>query len=200
MLVYIDFDDSFSHNIIQYLSEISCELKVINYKSLNTKHLLFTPKALILGPGPGHIEEYQDFVTKIKTWLDNINIKKVGICLGHQILLNYFLGLRIVRSKKIMHGSSMKIDSWQFKNTFSSLIDFKDQEDLNLYVQRYNSLVVDSQSVKVGDKRFIFEHNNEICAFFDPNIALTMQFHPESIGTNCPNLMFHEVIKKFVYS
>ena len=193
MIYFIDFYDSFSQNILSYLAQIA-----------NVKHIYFDQfdlieitdlKTIVLGPGPGHINEYENFMKKIEPILKNHEIKKIGICLGHQLLLNYYHGLKIVKSKNIIHGQSTEISRRNFKKIFQVEEQIKLPETLE--VQRYNSWVV---QIKDSHKDFLLDKSGEVMGYYNPRYALTYQFHPESIGTNCPNLLFNEVIKKFMYS
>ena len=54
-VLFIDFEDSFSFNVVQELTEIGLQVEVINWTDFNsvTDHDL-----LVIGPGPGHPDDY----------------------------------------------------------------------------------------------------------------------------------------------
>jgi len=126
----VDFDDSFTYNIasVVYPEEKSCvvirhDVFFRDYfplmKKIKSRH------AVILGPGPGHPEEYREYFSDIARLLDNESIYVLGICLGHQIL-GMVKNLEIREVKNKIHGESVEI------NFFGKFCN----------VQRYNSLGV----------------------------------------------------------
>lgn len=176
-MLFISFFDSFEENIISFLSDDFAVTKV-SYKdiSLNQSELFFY-HCYCFGPGPGNVDEYKEFCLAFINNLYKLKKPLIGICLGHQLLLGNLRGAKIVRSKNLVHGQKVK------------LLD----DDSNL-VTRYNSW-----TVEIGKnylKYCVFDEFGEL-AYFRDNQLLTMQFHPESVGTSCPEKFF-EMIAEFV--
>ncbi len=190
--LYIDFDDSFSNNILELFNSIDLPLYALNWRSCDVKDLeqyQDNINFIVLGPGPGHINEYRHFLdSKINHILNSKNIKKIGICLGHQLLLNYFYSFEIRRSTHPIHGRTCTVD-------FSKLLGKKSSFEL----QRYNSWHVKPDMEGLVREILLFDEHSEL-SLFKSDQLLTMQFHPESVGTNLPQELFSEIIQKFVYS
>jgi anthranilate/para-aminobenzoate synthase component II len=172
----IDFDDSFTYNIVSEFHLLDMDCRVIHWKEWQhpTTRL---PKLLILGPGPGHPDEYgiEDLV--LSWW--KTQIPMAGICLGHQFLAR-FLGLPVSPSVRPLHGEAIKLNVpewWRQKFHFPSQVE----------VQRYNSLAVPAKPLPREWRGW--ESEGEWMAFHHER-ALSYQFHPESVGTSCPESFF----------
>ena len=182
--ILIDFDDSFSLNLIELFSHIGISLKLVNWRDSKTlkselDFLLLENSILVLGPGPGHIREYDSFFKEyIQAFLDNIHVRKIGICLGHQLFLHHLYGLEIVKSSPAVHGRALKMN--------------------DSFVQRYNSYTVLLDPNARGSWDYSLDSNGELALFRSPEV-LTMQFHPESVGTNLQLSHFKDLISSFVY-
>lgn len=178
--LFIDFDDSFTFNIVQELTELGLKVEVISWTDFQsvTDHDL-----LVLGPGPGHPDDYQNIFELIRDW-QKTGKKTFGVCLGHQILWR-LKGLEVVKSSHPLHGQKIKLNltkDWQ--------------EWLNLpeetWVQRYNSLAVMDDSRSAGVFKLV--DNGEIVMSRSPKF-ISYQFHPESVGTKCRESFFRPILK-----
>jgi anthranilate/para-aminobenzoate synthase component II len=184
-VVIVDFYDSFVFNIASEFYRKGIASKVINYLDFNLLNKYWDqPETLILlGPGPGHPDDYENFLDYIRSKSPRL---LTGICLGHQMLLR-LLNMQVSASRNIKHGMTELIDLNQFI-----------PGEKELAVQRYNSLCVHVDQLKhIGhDKLFACNQEGEILAFQSKNI-LSYQFHPESIGTSCRTKMFESLITFF---
>lgn len=167
---FIDFDDSFSFNVVQELTEVGFNVTVMHWKDYENN-----PESglLILGPGPGHPDDYIQIFPLVKDWL-NKEKPFVGICLGHQI----FWRLQeedVVRSKEPLHGQKVKLD---LTDNWREWLKIKG----DVFVQRYNSLAVMGQAALRNPYLQNFIQNDEIMITRSSHV-ITYQFHPESIGT-----------------
>lgn len=167
---FIDFEDSFTFNVIQELNEVGFTVNVINWKDFEE-----LPKEglLVLGPGPGHPDDYQKIFPLISKWL-NAKSPLFGVCLGHQIFWR-LQDEEVVRSKEPLHGQSVRLeldDEWR------NWLKIKG----DVFVQRYNSLAVLRQAAVRNPFLKNFIQNDEILITRSPEV-ITYQFHPESIGT-----------------
>jgi anthranilate/para-aminobenzoate synthase component II len=192
MILIIDFYDSFTYNLQNELYQMRLDSKVLPFDQVN-QDILNHYKVLVLGPGPGHPQEYQHKLPWLK-WLIQ-NKKVMGICLGHQLILQDF-GFSVVRDNHPKHGTTemITIPPWKHFNPIF--------HGVQTSVQRYNSL-----SVKINDKKRrlleqtgnLFFEKKQVCQMAGGNNWLSYQFHPESVGTMCPQIFF-EPLKNFVYT
>lgn len=174
--LFIDFEDSFSFNVIQELIQVGMEVTVKNWRDFSGDE---EADLLVLGPGPGHPDEYAEIYPKIQKW----SAKIFGICLGHQILWR-MRGLEVKRSQFPLHGQKVKLTlspDWQ---KWLNLPD-------SIWVQRYNSLAVMGETEMDGVINHI--ENGEIMMSRSPEF-ISYQFHPESVGTNCRDSFFRAVL------
>jgi anthranilate synthase component II len=194
----IDFDDSFTFNIVNSINKLKLKILVIShdkseefleefisFKTTNNKH-----QVLLLGPGPGHPNEYQHIFNLLKQIINLPSIFIMGVCLGHQII-GSLLGGEVVRSSFPKHGEKVeiKVPSWPH-------IYPREMWNKNTSVQRYNSLVV--QFKYLSDRVLCSVDNGEISQLISTNL-FSMQFHPESVGTSYPNLFFNSILN-FLYN
>lgn len=174
-ILFLDFEDSFSFNVVQELTALSLDVVIKNWKDFQGSEDF---DLLVLGPGPGHPDDYQEIFPLLKNWKG----KFFGICLGHQILWR-LKGVEVKRSEFPLHGQKVKLNLNQDWQEWLNLPD-------SIWVQRYNSLAVKGEEL-MGD---VINHleGGEImmsrCESF-----ISYQFHPESVGTNCRDSFFRAV-------
>ncbi len=182
---FIDFDDSFSYNIIQELNDIGLRVRVLHWMDMET---LPSEEILILGPGPGHPDDYQRIFPVLQEWL-KARRPFFGVCLGHQIFWR-LQGESVVRSREPMHGQSIEL-----------MLDKQWQEFLSLpekiRVQRYNSLAVPAQATLRNPVLENFIAGDEILITKGEGV-LTYQFHPESMGTSFRRSFFRPLLNHLV--
>lgn len=195
----IDFNDSFTQNISSIAKEIGFFPIVVNYQNKSIINQIKTLKkkiVILLGPGPGNPDEYlADIGEFIKSIGTVKNIFLMGICLGHQLIWRS-LGFNTNRAKEICHGGvkAYSLDeSWQ--SYFESELQF-------IEVQRYNSLTVKLSLSELEclstNNWLLMVNENELIMSARVNM-LSMQFHPESVGTNFRELFFSPSWK-FIYN
>ena len=181
----VDFDDSFTHNIVQELVVAGFKVDLIHWLDFES---LPDTDLLVLGPGPGQPDDYQRIFSLIEEWL---KLKKplFGVCLGHQLYWR-ILGEPVYPSKEPLHGQKVKLEltpEWR--------------EWLNLpqevWVQRYNSLSVFAQSSTHYPHLRNFIVNDEILITRGEKL-LTYQFHPESMGTSFRQRFFGPLLREIV--
>lgn len=179
---FIDFEDSFSFNVVQELVNAGFHVTVINWKDFET---LPAEGLLVLGPGPGHPDDYQQMFYLVRDWLKEKR-PFFGVCLGHQIFWR-LQNEDVVRSKEPLHGQKVKLDLTQ---------DWREwlQIEGEVFVQRYNSLTVLGQASVRNPFLTNYIQNDEVLITRSSNV-ITYQFHPESIGTT-----FRRQFFKVLYS
>ncbi|HLT21848.1 MAG TPA: aminodeoxychorismate/anthranilate synthase component II [Bacteriovoracaceae bacterium] len=183
-IVIVDFDDSFTYNILGELKQLGLSSNVIHWTDLSESSDF---DLLILGPGPGHPHDYAAIFPLIKKLMAE-DKKILGICLGHQILWNLQDAL-VTRSKYPVHGEKLELMLDSYWSTFFGLP--------RLMVQRYNSLAVLEHSIITEAKLLSFD--NEVMASVQGHLV-GLQFHPESLGTKKRKSIFSALLGHFFAS
>ena len=181
----VDFEDSFTYNIAAEVEKQGLSCEIVPWQRLRDPFAskgVELPQLIILGPGPGHPDEYGVGPRLSTLWSTGIPL--CGICLGHQ-LIGQLLGLDVVRSKNPLHGEKQKLSvppRWQKLGLPASV-----------EVQRYNSLAVKAQA-RLPDGWEGWVHEGEYMGFAHAR-AISYQFHPESVGTSCPEAFFRPLCR-----
>lgn len=183
--VFIDFDDSFTWNVVQELEEEGFRTLVLHWLDVDS-----LPEAdlLVLGPGPGHPDDYQRIFPEVTRWLGE---KKpfFGVCLGHQIFWR-LRGESVQRSREPLHGHPVTLELNQEWQNYLALPS-------RVRVQRYNSLSVFEIAGNRNPELQNVISEGEIFATKGPRI-LTYQFHPESLGTSFRKAFFRPLSRFLV--
>lgn len=178
-LFMLDNLDSFTYNLVDEFQCLGFDPSV--YRNTLSADFIFDkmlqhiektsePVMLILSPGPGEPENAGCLMALIEKCAGRIPM--LGICLGHQALIQHYGG-KVDRAEEIVHGKSSNI-------THTGTGAFAGIQN-PLPVARYHSLVGKDipQSVEV-----IADYNGMCMAISNDNDAiLAFQFHPESILT-----------------
>lgn len=171
-IVLIDHRDSFTYNLLHALSVWvgCCQIVPYGPQLLQTVHAI-KPTAIVLGPGPGKPKDYSLSLDLIKRYEKSTPI--LGICLGHQMVAQYY-GCSIIQKQMPIHGKKSAV-------LHSSTHLFKGISQ-NYTVGRYHSLVVDPKSV---NKPLVVEAKDNqgiILALKHKDLPIfSVQFHPESV-------------------
>ena len=194
MILMIDNYDSFTFNIVQYMSELGATLKVVRNDEISPQQIRdLNPEKIVVSPGPCTPNEAGISVDVIKEFHSSIPI--LGVCLGHQSIAQAFGG-KIVRAKKVMHG---KVSQIHHNN--SGVFDNIDQD---FTATRYHSLVVERHSLPSCFEvtAWTYDEAND----FDEIMGIRhrdfpvegVQFHPESILTEHGHLLFKNFLENKV--
>lgn len=173
MLLLLDNYDSFTFNLVQYLSELGADVQVYRNNEITVeKAARLKPEHIVLSPGPGRPENAGIMNELIKNVAGTVPI--LGVCLGHQAIAQVY-GAKITYAPSLMHGKTSEIthiNSVLFKNIPSPFV-----------ATRYHSLVIDKATLP---RQFTVtaEAGNVIMAIEQKEKRLYgVQFHPESILT-----------------
>jgi anthranilate/para-aminobenzoate synthase component II len=168
---FVDFEDSFSYNVVQELAELGFSVRVVNWRDFDA---LPAAGLLVFGPGPGHPDDYRRTYPLLREWLAAAR-PFFGVCLGHQIFWR-LQDEAVVRSKEPLHGQKVRLELTDEWRTWLGIRG-------EVFVQRYNSLCVAGQAAIRNPFLRNFIQGDEILITRGAN-AITYQFHPESIGTS----------------
>jgi anthranilate/para-aminobenzoate synthase component II len=184
-VLLIDFDDSFTHNLKGLFFNGGNQVECLHWKSYlkqNIEQLKQTYDLFIFGPGPGHPNEYDEVLKSLPSLEDK---KVLGVCLGHQILLTYLKG-ELFQLEEPLHGQSLELNR---VGDYLSINGFK--------AQFYNSWAVNSSTLAFShDSDTHVIDNGKMTVLFKKNNWLGTQFHPESVGTTCPERVVEQLLIK----
>jgi anthranilate synthase component 2 len=174
MILVIDNYDSFTYNLVQYLSGFGEEVEVKRNDKISISEIKdMNPEGIVISPGPGRPESAGISVDIIKNFEKLIPI--LGVCLGHQSIA-YAYGGEIVHSKKLMHGKSSIITGDE-KGVFAGI-------KKPVQVMRYHSLAVNEKTLPDCLEVTARSEDGEIMGIrHKTNPVEGIQFHPESIMT-----------------
>lgn len=102
MILLIDNYDSFTYNLYQQIASLGAEVEVVRNDAITIEGIrALQPQAIVLSPGPGTPDE-AGICLEVVTQLQK-EFPILGICLGHQTIVQAFGG-EIIQAKEIMHG------------------------------------------------------------------------------------------------
>lgn len=170
-VLLIDNYDSFIYNLSYELEALGAEVTVcrndIDY--LDLINMVKESDVLVLSPGPGFPKDAGHTIRLIKEFHTCKPI--LGICLGHQAIVEAFGGV-VSHAKIIVHGKTSSVENCG-NGIFSGL-------SKSLSVARYHSLAAIElpESLKLiartNDKEVMSVAHNHFPTY-------GIQFHPESI-------------------
>ena len=186
MILVIDNYDSFTYNIVQYILEMTEDVKGVRNDKIDLAGIAeLNPAALVISSGPGRPESAGISLEAIKEYANKIPV--LGISLGHQAIAQAFVG-SIVKAKRVMHGktSDISCDGEGIFRGFGSGT-FK--------AMCYHSLVVDEASLPSCFVVSARASDGEIMGLRHKDYKLEgVQFHPESIMTTAGK----RIIRNFI--
>ncbi len=176
MILMIDNYDSFTYNLVQYLREMSADVRVFRNDAITVAEIeQLAPSALVISPGPGRPEDAGISCDAIRAFAGHIPI--LGVCLGHQAIGLVF-GATVVHARKLMHGKVSEI-------ACDGQGIFKGLDSRPFKAMRYHSLAVDPNSLP--DSLAVSAtatDDGEIMGLRHTTLPVEgIQFHPESIMT-----------------
>ena len=185
-VLFVDNFDSFTYNLVDDFGKRQCRTKVYradtSLDELKTIAGHFDPDLLVISPGPGNPDSAGVSLEAIAYFKDKVPI--FGVCLGHQVIVQYFGG-RIGHAPSPMHGKPSRI-SHNEKGLFAGI-------ENPLQAGRYHSLMA-QELPDCLEKTAEFEgivmgvQHKELPIF-------GVQFHPESILTPAGNKVIENVLQ-----
>ncbi len=174
-ILMIDNYDSFTYNLVQYLSELGADVGVVRNDDEPIEALVERrPEGVVISPGPGRPEGSGVSLAAVAAF-GEAGIPLLGVCLGHQSIGQAF-GAKIVRAGRLMHGKTSPIRH-DGSGVFRGL-------PKPFTATRYHSLVVARDSVPAELEITAESDDGEIMGLRHRSLPLEgVQFHPESVLT-----------------
>ncbi len=185
MIAVIDNYDSFVHNLSRYFRLLNRKTRVFRNDETSVEQLKsLQPEAIVISPGPCSPDE-AGCSLEVVTQLSGV-IPILGVCLGHQAIIQSFGG-SIVRAPEPIHGRSTAITHEQsgiFGNVPSPFT-----------VGRYHSLVGKADSIPESLEVTAQTAEGIVMAVqHKSHSTVGLQFHPESILTEHG----HKLLRNFI--
>lgn len=106
-ILFIDNQDSFVWNLVDYVSQFHPETEVASNKIEVAKVKEIDPLGIVISPGPGHPANPKDIGSCIEVMMRYEGTPILGVCLGHQAI-NLAYGGTINRTAPV-HGKASEI-------------------------------------------------------------------------------------------
>jgi anthranilate synthase/aminodeoxychorismate synthase-like glutamine amidotransferase len=173
-VLVIDNYDSFTFNLVQYLSELGAVVDVHKNDGIDVPGVRAkAPDGVLISPGPCTPDDAGICLELLAELGGAVPI--LGVCLGHQAIGQAYGG-RIVRAGRLMHGKTSPI-LHDGRGVFAGL-------PCPFEATRYHSLLVERDSVPPCLEVSAWTEEGEIMGLRHRELPVEgVQFHPESILT-----------------
>jgi len=173
-LLLIDNYDSFTYNLVQAFLVLGAEVLVYRNDELTVDQALaLTPTHLCISPGPGRPDDAGVSLRMLAGFEGRLPV--LGVCLGHQSLVQHFGG-RIVSADRLMHGKTSMIEH-DGRSIYAGLSQ-------PFQAGRYHSLAAEAASLPDVLEITARSERGEIMGVRHRQLAMEgVQFHPESVLT-----------------
>jgi anthranilate synthase/aminodeoxychorismate synthase-like glutamine amidotransferase len=172
MILLVDNYDSFTYNLAHLFQELGADVVVRRNDEISADEAEdLSPSHLVVSPGPGRPEE-AGVTPEILRRL-SVRVPTLGVCLGHQAIVQVYGG-EVGQAQKLVHGKATMVDH-DGRGIFDGLPS-------DFLAGRYHSLAATS----VPD---VFEvsatsADGEVMAVRHVELPIDgVQFHPESVLT-----------------
>jgi anthranilate synthase component 2 len=172
-LLVLDNYDSFTYNLVHYIESILKQEVIVKRNDEIAIEMIASFSHIVLSPGPGVPKNAGIMPELLKRYSHTKKI--LGICLGHQAIIENFGG-KIHNLNTVYHGVASEIKINNRAAVFKNLPD-------KLSVGRYHSWAAFEAEIPVELQSIA--HAEEInMGVQHKNYAITgLQFHPESVLT-----------------
>ena len=172
MILLVDNYDSFTYNLAHLLEELGAEVTVLRNDEIDADGAeRLAPSHLVISPGPGRPEGAGATLEIVRRLAPRI--PTLGVCLGHQAIVEAFGGA-VGPAKQLVHGKASTV-THDGKGIFAGLPE-------PFEAGRYHSLAA-------ADVPGAFEisartEDGEVMAVRHLELPVDgIQFHPESVLT-----------------
>ena len=173
-LLLIDNYDSFTYNLVQAFLVLGADVQVHRNDRIDVDQAAaLEPTHLCISPGPGTPADAGVSMKMIEHFAGEIPV--LGVCLGHQALVEVFGGA-IVRAPRLMHGKTSSVQH-DGRGVFAGLSN-------PIQAGRYHSLIAERGRLPESLDVTAWTEEGEIMGVRHRALAVEgVQFHPESILT-----------------
>ena len=186
-VLFVDNFDSFTYNLVEYVSEHADTVVLRNTASLDEVRAV-DPDAIVISPGPGHPANERDVgVTNEVLREVSPDVPTLGVCLGLEAAAHVYGGT-VGRAPEPIHGKAFAIDH-DGNGVFTGL-------DQGFQGGRYHSLVA-TEVPDCFDVTATCENDGEELVMgirHREHPIECVQFHPESVLT----AVGHDVVRNFL--
>jgi para-aminobenzoate synthetase component 2 len=173
-ILLIDNYDSFTYNLVQAFLMLGALVEVYRNDAITVEQALALESThLVISPGPGTPRDAGISMRMIQAFTGRIPI--LGVCLGHQSLVEVFGG-KVVRAGRLMHGKVSPV-LHDGRGVFARI----PQE---FEAGRYHSLIAAPESIPAVLEVTARTAEGEIMGVRHKSLPIEgVQFHPESVLT-----------------
>jgi len=173
-LLLIDNYDSFTYNLVQAFMVLGADVLVHRNDSIRVEEAeAIAPTHLCISPGPGTPAQAGVSTRMIERFAGEIPV--LGVCLGHQALVEVFGG-KVGRADRLMHGKTSLVQH-EGRGLFADLPN-------PFEAGRYHSLIAERESLPRELEVTAWTPEGEVMGVRHRELdAEGVQFHPESILT-----------------
>lgn len=173
-LLLIDNYDSFTYNLVQAFLVLGAEVLVHRNDRLTIENArAIAPTHLCVSPGPGTPLDAGVSMNMIREFAGRIPV--LGVCLGHQAIIESFGG-EIVRAPRLMHGKASAVHH-DGRGLFAGMPN-------PFEAGRYHSLIAERERIPPEFEVTAWTAEGEVMGARHRSLAIEgVQFHPESILT-----------------
>jgi len=186
-VLFVDNFDSFTYNLVEYVSEHAHTEVVRNTTSLEDVRAA-DPDAVVISPGPGHPKHDRDVGVTTEVLREiSPEVPTLGVCLGLEAAV-YAYGGEVGRAPEPVHGKAFPIDH-DGQGVYRGI-------DQGFRGGRYHSLIATevpdcfavTATTTVDDEELVMGIRHREYPIE------CVQFHPESVLT----AVGHDVIRNFL--
>jgi anthranilate synthase/aminodeoxychorismate synthase-like glutamine amidotransferase len=172
LLLVIDNYDSFTYNLVHLFQELGAEVQVFRNDAITVEEAeQLEPSHLLVSPGPGRPPDAGVSVALIRRL--GPRIPTLGVCLGHQAIVEAFGG-EVGQAKALLHGKSSPVEH-DGRGVFAGLPP-------TIEAGRYHSLA----ALRIPDALEVSARtaDGEVMGVRHRELPIEgVQFHPESVLT-----------------
>lgn len=173
-ILIVDNDDSFTYNLYHVIEQYADQVEVVRHNKINLSNA-GTYDKIILSPGPGLPGEFPVMHEIIHEYSQTIPI--LGICLGHQAIIEYFGG-KLTNLKSPLHGLTIPVHLTENHDPIFRNVPNK------FDTGRYHSWACNIRDLPAELTPLAIDDHDMVMAFrHKKNNIYGMQFHPESVMT-----------------
>ena len=180
-IVVLDFGSQYSHLICRRIREFSVYAELVPYDISPEELQKMNPKGIIFSGGPSSV--YNEDAPNPDEELFNFDLPLLGICYGHQLIVNKFGG-KVKRANKEYGSSLLSMD----KN--SGLLD-----GIGESIRAWMSHGDEAEEIPANFEVIGHTENSHAAAIANTDrTVFGIQFHPEVVHTERGT----DILKNFV--